>query len=117
MPSHNAEGTERCTVADSLLTRNDGNGVFLSMYNLNTTISGNEVSWHGDTAFAAWGVTGKCLTEKCEGIVLAFCSQVLHWMMALRFHNETTLKVLTSWVACGPDHELCLPTLNLATQH
>jgi hypothetical protein len=59
------QGTERVTVADCLFTRNDGNGVLLSLYNRNTTISGNEVSWHGDTAFAAWGITSKCLNEAC----------------------------------------------------
>merc|ERR1712054_284682 len=58
-------GTERCTVDGSLLTRLDGNGVFFSNYNRNGTISNNEVSWHGDNVFAAWGSTGKCLNENC----------------------------------------------------
>ena len=35
-------------------------------YNRNTSITGNEVSWNGDTAFAAWGITGKCINEKCD---------------------------------------------------
>ena len=62
-------GTELCTVDNNLLTRLDGNGVFLSAYNRNATISNNEVSWHGDTAFAAWGNTGHCLTESCNETV------------------------------------------------
>ena len=60
------QGTERITVDSNQFTRNDGNGVFLSMYNRNTTISNNDVSWNGDTVFAAWGITGKCVNEKCD---------------------------------------------------
>jgi len=60
------QGTERVVVDANQFTRNDGNGVFLSMYNRNTTISNNDVSWNGDTVFAAWGVTGKCINEKCD---------------------------------------------------
>jgi hypothetical protein len=37
-----------------------------SRYNRNATISKNDVSWNGDTAFAAWGITGKCVNEKCD---------------------------------------------------
>ena len=37
-----------------------------SSYNRNATIAKNDVSWNGDTAFAAWGITGKCINEKCD---------------------------------------------------
>jgi len=60
------EGTEAVTVADSLLTMLDGNGVFLSAYNRNATIANNEASWIGDNAFASWGVTGTCLNANCS---------------------------------------------------
>lgn len=60
------QGTEGCTVASCQMTRLDGNAVFLSAYNRNTTIAKNDVSWNGDTAFAAWGITGKCINEKCD---------------------------------------------------
>jgi hypothetical protein len=75
------------------MIRLDGNAVFLSAYNRNTTIAKNDVSWNGDTGtsvvglgsdsawslrsslkthgfadtvFAAWGITGKCVNEKCD---------------------------------------------------
>jgi hypothetical protein len=60
------QGTERCTVAENEMVRLDGNAVFLSAYNRNATIAKNDVSWNGDTAFAAWGITGKCINEKCD---------------------------------------------------
>jgi hypothetical protein len=60
------QGTERCTVASNKMVRLDGNAVFLSAYNRNATIAKNDVSWNGDTAFAAWGITGKCVNEKCD---------------------------------------------------
>ena len=59
------EGTEMATVDNCLLTRIDGNGIFLSNYNLNATISHNELSWVGDSAMAAWGSTLSCLDAKC----------------------------------------------------
>ena len=59
------QGTEFTTVDSCLITRADGNGVFVSDYNRNATISNNEFSWIGDSAMAAWGSTGQCLNEKC----------------------------------------------------
>lgn len=59
------QGTERCTVHGNQMVRLDGNAVFLSAYNRNATISANDVSWNGDTAFAAWGITGHCVNENC----------------------------------------------------
>jgi hypothetical protein len=35
--------------------------VFLGSYNRNTTISGSEFSWIGDSAMAAWGETSAAL--------------------------------------------------------
>ena len=60
------EGTERTTVDNNLITRVDGNGVFVSNYNRNVTVSNNEMSWIGDSAMAAWGSTGNCLNENCS---------------------------------------------------
>ena len=56
----------RDSVAESHLTNLDGNGVFLSGYNRNATLAANEVSWIGDSAFAAWGATGTCLNGNCS---------------------------------------------------
>eukprot|EP00666_Eupelagonemidae_sp_cell4sb_P011584 gene11584-23135_t len=42
-----AEGTEGFTIDGCLITRVDGNGVFLSNYNRNATISNNEMSGQG----------------------------------------------------------------------
>merc|ERR1719272_2861384 len=60
------QGTERVSVSSNAMVRLDGNGVMLSAYNRNATIEKNDVSWNGDTAFAAWGITGKCVNEKCD---------------------------------------------------
>eukprot|EP01060_Flectonema_neradi_P039947 TRINITY_DN896_c1_g1_i2.p1 TRINITY_DN896_c1_g1~~TRINITY_DN896_c1_g1_i2.p1 ORF type:complete len:953 (+),score=255.36 TRINITY_DN896_c1_g1_i2:56-2914(+) len=59
------EGSEFVTVDTNLITRIDGNGIFLSNYNRNATISNNELSWIGDSAMASWGSTGTCLNENC----------------------------------------------------
>ena len=59
------EGTEECAVRSSHLTRIDGNGVFISNYNRNTTVADSEFSWVGDSAIASWGSTGHCLNENC----------------------------------------------------
>eukprot|EP00051_Salpingoeca_urceolata_P015335 m.198436 g.198436 ORF g.198436 m.198436 type:complete len:722 (-) comp18370_c0_seq6:228-2393(-) len=60
------EGTEFATVDNCFLTRIDGNGIFLSNYNLNTTLSRNELAWVGDSAMAAWGSTSRCLEANCS---------------------------------------------------
>lgn len=59
------EGTEFSTVDGCYVHHIDGNGIFLSNYNLNATVSNNEMSWIGDSAIAAWGSTGKCLDAAC----------------------------------------------------
>ena len=48
------EGTERVEIQGNLITRVDGNGIFMSNYNRNATIDSNEMSWIGDGAIAAW---------------------------------------------------------------
>ena len=60
------EGTERTKVDNNLITRVDGNGVFVSNYNRNVTVSNNELSWIGDSAMASWGSTGPCLNGNCS---------------------------------------------------
>ena len=59
------QGTENVHIVGCHLTRIDGNGIFLSNYNRNTTIASNEMSWIGDGAIAAWGSTGRCLNANC----------------------------------------------------
>eukprot|EP00698_Gefionella_okellyi_P023671 TRINITY_DN8153_c0_g1_i1.p1 TRINITY_DN8153_c0_g1~~TRINITY_DN8153_c0_g1_i1.p1 ORF type:complete len:532 (+),score=110.27 TRINITY_DN8153_c0_g1_i1:508-2103(+) len=51
------QGTEGTVVDNCLFTRLDGNALFLSGYNRNTTFSNNEFSWLGQNAMAAWGFT------------------------------------------------------------
>jgi len=63
------EKTERTLVDDNLLTRLDGNAIFISNYNRNVTIAHNEMSWIGDGAIAAWGSTGNCLDANCSRTV------------------------------------------------
>jgi len=60
------EGTERAVIDENLITRIDGNAVFISNYNRNTTVSHNEMSWIGDTAIASWGSTSTCLNANCS---------------------------------------------------
>ena len=60
------EGTELATVTECLFERLDGNGIFLSNYNRNATLSHNEMAWIGGTAMAAWGSTGRCLDSECS---------------------------------------------------
>jgi hypothetical protein len=67
------EGTEQAAVDGNYLTSIDGNGIFLSNYNMNATISNNELAWVGDSAIAAWGSTGKCLNKNC--------SETLPWLV------------------------------------
>lgn len=59
------EGTERCTLADSLISNVDGNGFGLNGYNRNATIRDNDFEWIGDGAMFAWGYTGYCLNLNC----------------------------------------------------
>jgi hypothetical protein len=57
------------------VTRCDGNGLFLSNYNRNATILGNEFSFTGDNAMSSFGSTGRCLYQNCS-IILDYNSGV-----------------------------------------
>ena len=54
-------GTEFVTIDQCLLTRLDGNAIFIGGYNRNLTISNNEFSFIGDGAMASWGDTSSAL--------------------------------------------------------
>ena len=51
------ENTTNCTISNSAFINLDGNGIILSGYNRNTTISRNEFEGLGDNVMAAWGYT------------------------------------------------------------
>eukprot|EP01043_Picozoa_sp_COSAG02_P002412 COSAG02_NODE_55_length_43887_cov_30.660364_33_plen_712_part_00 len=53
------EGAESVTVQHNLLTRLDGNGVFVSGWTRNVTIADNEFSWIADNPMASWGYTNE----------------------------------------------------------
>lgn len=61
------EGTADLTIKNCLLTRLDGNGIFLSGYNQRATIASNEIAWTGDSAIAAWGYTSGSLPNQPAG--------------------------------------------------
>ena len=50
-------GVERVTVENCLFERNDGNGIMISGYSRNTTISGNEFHLMGENGVVSWGFT------------------------------------------------------------
>jgi hypothetical protein len=51
------EGTQEVVIENCTFSRLDGIALFLSGFNLNTSIVNNEFVWIGDTAIAAWGNT------------------------------------------------------------
>ena len=51
------EGAEHVTIQHNTLTRLDGNGVFVSGYTRDVTITDNEFSWIGCNPMASWGYT------------------------------------------------------------
>lgn len=53
------EGAEGITVDGNLFQRLDGNGVFVSGYTRNVTVSNNEFVWIGCSAMAGWGYTNE----------------------------------------------------------
>eukprot|EP01060_Flectonema_neradi_P022943 TRINITY_DN3115_c0_g1_i6.p1 TRINITY_DN3115_c0_g1~~TRINITY_DN3115_c0_g1_i6.p1 ORF type:complete len:617 (+),score=153.29 TRINITY_DN3115_c0_g1_i6:596-2446(+) len=61
------EGTENCKFDSNHVTRVDGNGVFVSGYNRNTTITNNEFSWIGGNSMAGWGYTNETAKNPLEG--------------------------------------------------
>jgi hypothetical protein len=52
-----ANGASGLTIADNNFVRLDGNAIFLSGWNRNTSILRNEFSWIGESAVASWGYT------------------------------------------------------------
>ena len=54
-------GSEAVTVEDCLLTRLDGNAIFIGGYNRNLTVKNSEFSFIGDSAMASWGDTSSAL--------------------------------------------------------
>eukprot|EP00040_Diaphanoeca_grandis_P035793 m.225897 g.225897 ORF g.225897 m.225897 type:complete len:841 (-) comp33472_c0_seq5:209-2731(-) len=61
------ERSERTLVDNCTFTRMDGNGVMLSKYNRNATISNSEFVYIGDTAMAAWGFTDEFSNNGTRG--------------------------------------------------
>ena len=60
------EGASNVSVDRNQLTRCDGNGIFLGGYTRNVSIVGNDMSWIGDSAMAAFGWTSDCLHPNCS---------------------------------------------------
>ena len=54
------QGTEGFVFEQNHVTRCDGNGLFLSDYNRNASVVGNEFSFTGDNAMSSFGSTGRC---------------------------------------------------------
>jgi len=66
------QGTERVTVDSCTFDRLDGNGVMVSGYNRNATITESDFSYIGGNAIAAWGYTNETATDPGRpGIQLA----------------------------------------------
>jgi hypothetical protein len=57
------EGTEQVTVQNCYFEQLDGNGLFMSGYNRNTTVYQNEFAWIGGNAMAQWGFTNDSSLE------------------------------------------------------
>ena len=51
------EGTKNVTIDSCIFEDLDGNGIMVSGYNRNTTITRNEFVWLGSTAIGQWGYT------------------------------------------------------------
>jgi len=65
-------GTEHMTIHNCTFGRLDGNGVMLSGYNRNTTISSSDFEYIGGNAIAAWGFTNETASDPARpGITLA----------------------------------------------
>eukprot|EP01060_Flectonema_neradi_P015227 TRINITY_DN218_c1_g1_i9.p1 TRINITY_DN218_c1_g1~~TRINITY_DN218_c1_g1_i9.p1 ORF type:complete len:814 (+),score=246.12 TRINITY_DN218_c1_g1_i9:42-2444(+) len=61
------EGTENCHFDQNHITRVDGNGVMVSGYNRNATITNNEFSWIGGNSMAGWGYTNETGEHPLQG--------------------------------------------------
>mmetsp|Transcript_14885 Transcript_14885/g.44162 ORF Transcript_14885/g.44162 Transcript_14885/m.44162 type:complete len:907 (-) Transcript_14885:74-2794(-) len=78
------ENTVGSTVESCTFTRNDGIAVMLSGFNREAVLSGNEVVWNGETAFAGWGYTDNMdgtSGEQPRGTVVAnnLCHELGHF--------------------------------------
>ena len=51
----------------NLLTRLDGNGVFVSGYTRDVTINDNEMSWIADNPMASWGYAPAACLHNTKG--------------------------------------------------
>jgi hypothetical protein len=51
------EGTENVVISNCTFTRVDSTAIFISGYNRNATVDGNEFVWLGENAIASWGYT------------------------------------------------------------
>jgi len=56
-------GTASINISGNLLTRLDGNAIFIGGYSRNCTVGSNEFECIGGSAIASWGDTGYKLTE------------------------------------------------------
>ena len=61
------EGTVGTTVDGCTFERMDGNGVMVSRFNRNVTITNSLFQWIGDTAIAAWGATDEFSANGTRG--------------------------------------------------
>lgn len=65
------EGTEGLNITGCLLTRLDGNGIFMSGYTRGAVVSYNEMSWIGETAIA------QVRAAHCQGVTPSVLSRAL----------------------------------------
>jgi len=65
------QGTKQATIHDCKMERLDGNGLMISGYNRNTTVTECDFAYIGATAIASWGYTNETDTDPTRpGIVL-----------------------------------------------
>eukprot|EP00750_Incisomonas_marina_P033658 INCI9923.3.p1 GENE.INCI9923.3~~INCI9923.3.p1 ORF type:complete len:923 (-),score=130.23 INCI9923.3:2785-5553(-) len=62
------QNTEGLTIDACKVWRASGNGVMLSAYNQNATVSNSEFAWMGGSAIAAWGYTDEISDGGIHGI-------------------------------------------------
>ena len=62
-------GTENITIEGNLLTRLDGNAIFIGGYNRNLTVESNEFEFIGENAMASWGETSTKLNDAGTKII------------------------------------------------
>eukprot|EP01051_Picozoa_sp_SAG22_P004435 SAG22_NODE_237_length_14221_cov_37.207832_12_plen_270_part_00 len=62
------ENTEAAVVSGCHFSRIGGNGLMISAYNLNATVSHSEFAWMGGSAIAAWGWTDELSDGGIHGV-------------------------------------------------